>query len=400
MVVLVLAGCVQQNGGSSSPSPPGYSLRRCTGQAVPTTTAAPPVARPSVYVGSVGRIGTTFQYGAFLYAFSSQKGSEHWCDSFFSAVTYNCPHSCPAPPPIIVGQPLLAASVLYVCVWAGQGVTYAINAGDGDVRWQRETGCLSGSVAFTGVPRPFLANGLLYTGNCALDPADGFIRLTLPVHAWTAAVVGDTIYAYSGGTISALAAGSDKLRWQYQLSARSGTEPVVTGGRVYAGDINGIYGVVSGLPDALALDAESGKILWRYPTDIVSSISANDSIGLAFFGAQYGLYALDTGSGKLRWRFPTKLGTITTPIAAGNMLYFTEDGAYAVNALNGKLQWHNPLGASQSTYSTGATLLGNTLYLGQSDGEGNTTLYALSASNGSVLWHVGGINQMSPTVAG
>ena len=172
------------------------------------------------------------------------------------------------------------ANVLYVCVSGDPGLmTYAFNASNGALRWQRETGCQIVSIPFQDYALPILANGLLYTGRYALDPADGAIRWQMPIDATVAAVVDRTIYAYSQQTLYALTIGNGMIRWQYQLSAPIAAVPVVAAGRIYAGDINGDSppAITPSLPDAHALDASSGKVLWSYPSGIVSSISMDQA---------------------------------------------------------------------------------------------------------------------------
>jgi outer membrane protein assembly factor BamB len=119
--------------------------------------------------------------------------------------------------------------------------------------------------------------------------------------------------------------------------------------------------------------------------------------GLVYFGAD-ALSALTATNGTLRWQYQTSPGSITTPVPVGNAVYFSADGAYDVNALDGTLLWHNALGADP--YSSPVTVLNGRVYVGQTEDLGNSTLYALSTSDGRVLWQVSGITHLSPPVAG
>ncbi len=392
LLALGLPGCGPNAGATPTAPQKGYALKRCSGQAVPTATATPTAAPPSVYAGSVG---------ANLSAFSAQDGTARWCNRFSITATFPCPRSCPPPPVAIVGKPLVAGNVVYVCVSGYGGVTYAFNASDGALRWQRETGCGIVDIPFADYAQPLLANGLLYTGKYALNPDNGAIRWQMPMPATVGAVVDDVIYAYTQDTVYALSAGSGATRWQYKLSAPISALPIVAGGKVYVGDMNGNSppAVTPGLPDAHALNASDGTLLWDYPSGVVSSISPVGANGLIYVGGSR-LFALDAGSGALRWQYQPGPGGGSTPILDHGTLYFTSDGAYALNAVDGTPRWHNALGANQSTSFTPATLLNGVIYLGQTDGSGNSTLYALDASTGSALWHVAGLNQLSPPVAG
>lgn len=343
MQTLLLLGLT---GSGMATAPPMFSrdfaLSRCNGQVLPAATTAPPVAPPAIYVGSVG---------ARLSAFSPLDGSSRWCNQFSLKRPYLCPPGahCPGPPPVVVGQPLLVRRVLYVCVSGYSGMTYAFNASNGALRWQRETGCSMDSVTGT-YAQPILANGLLYTGNDALDLDTGAIRWQMPLEASIGTVMDGVMYAYSDETVYALAASSCAVRWQYQLPAPISVPPTVAEGKVYVGDLNGDSppAVTLGLPDAHALDARTGAPLWSYPSGIVSSIAVDETHGLVYVGASSdgpgsALFALDATTGELHWKYSTGLSTISAPHREHDVLYLTADGAYALNAQDGTLRWHNAL---------------------------------------------------------
>ena len=253
VLALGLPGCGPAAGSSQLP-PIGYRLTRCNGQVVPTATSTPPTASPSVYGGAVSRSGGTPEDGAHLYAFSALDGNLRWCDSFAITATFPCPESCPGPPLAIVGQPLLAGNVLYVCVSGYGGFTYAFDASDGALRWKRNTGCGIYSLGAAYYALPLLANGVLYSGSYGLDPTDGATRWKLPFDALAGTVVGDTVYAYSEQALYTLVAGSGAVRWHYPLTSPVGAFPIVAGGRVYAGDTSGaIVGVGPDVPVCLCL---------------------------------------------------------------------------------------------------------------------------------------------------
>src|SRR5579862_4692890 len=130
----VLAGCAPQ--AASSQPAVGFTLTRCNGQQpVPSRTGVPQAAPPAVYASSVG---------GDLYAFSPTTGALNWCNHLTLTLnTYRCPpgEHCPPPPSAMLGQPLLDQGILYVCVSGAGGNTYAFNAADGSLRWQRQTDC-------------------------------------------------------------------------------------------------------------------------------------------------------------------------------------------------------------------------------------------------------------------
>ena len=92
-----------------------------------------------------------------------------------------------------------------------------------------------------------------------------------------------------------------KLKWAFGLPGASsgGTQPVVAGGRLYAGDAEG---------DLFALDAKSGCIIWRTEVEagIRSAITLGERTGgglTAYFGDQAAnVYAVDAKTGKVLWK--------------------------------------------------------------------------------------------------
>jgi outer membrane protein assembly factor BamB len=287
---------------------------------------------------------------------------------------------------MIVGQPLLAAGILYVCV---PDVTYALDAHDGAVRWQRETGCEVAAIPFADYAQPILAGGLLYSGSFALDPQDGSVRWRLPPNSSPGAVGHGMLYAYSEEFVYALDADSGRLRWQYVFDDVAGDDRASAGNIVYVSDLNF---------EVTAFTASSGKKVWSRYIANFSSISAGCGTSLIYVGAGLALYALDAATGKQIWAYQTG-GRAYPSMAscAGDALFFTGDSIYAVNAVSGVRRWQTSVGAYLTF--TAPTLVDGILFVGET-GSVNGVLYALSASTGKVLWHVGGIDHMGPLVAG
>jgi len=403
MLPLGLSGCtalgIQLE---ASPTPAvGYTLTTCNGHSVQRAHGAPPMAPPSVYAGSVGSFIGSPSTGAHLYAYSAEDGTLRWCDSFASTAKPRCTTGrCPPPGVNIVGQPLLATNVLYVCV---PDVLYALNASDGTLRWKRETGCGIVSIPFEDDGQPILADELLYSGSYALDPANGSIRWQLPPQTIPGVSADGTLYALSlsGEFLYALDAGTGKKHWEYVSDDVFGIHPVVSGGDVYEGTLD--LGIS-------ALAATTGQTLWSTYMSTFSGVVADPSTGLLYCGerAQVStpspravLLALAAFTGKLRWQYQTGGPAVpSVPIVDQNTVYFSGDGVYAVSALNGAPRWHTPLETSLSFSFTPVALLNGMVYVGGTNGEGNSTLYALSARTGRELWHTSGVNQISLLAAG
>jgi len=165
-------------------------------------------------------------------------------------------------------------------------------------------------------------------------------------------------------------------RWVVHTGDVVTAQPAVTGGRVYAGDWSG---------DFYAIDQASGRVAWKTVlgnnapapwTDshrdaygqITSSAAVADVAGAStvFVGAAASLYALDAASGRILWRFdvdpqqPTGLGEVeSSPVVwtatpngdpwvlfgadANQSSDFPGEGLWAVDAVTHAAVWHfNP----------------------------------------------------------
>jgi outer membrane protein assembly factor BamB len=100
------------------------------------------------------------------------------------------------------------------------------------------------------------------------------------------------------------------------------------------------------------------------------------------YAGSYGnrVYALNAASGALRWQYNTGGRVYVDPVvAAGTVFFGAGDDAttlYAVNAQDGKLLWHNPMRVESSL-----AVANGVLYVGS-----RNLLYALNPQTGSILW--------------
>lgn len=131
-----------------------------------------------------------------------------------------------------------------------------------------------------------------------------------------------------------------------------------------------------------ALNAESGAVLWHFPTSsgmTASATVAND--GTVFIAANdNNVYAV-SATGGLKWSFATG-AFISAPVTLsrnGSVVYITSTdvSVYAVNASNGFFLWG--FMASSGIY-TSATVGNDGVFVGADN------LYALSADIGTDLW--------------
>ena len=169
------------------------------------------------------------------------------------------------------------------------------------------------------------------------------------------------------------------------------------------------------------LDAASHKQLWSFPMLVPNGVENIGTQAQVIGSVLYTLgtgsdgyysYALNTSNGSLRWRFKVQYQSQDLSLVAGDQLiangrvYLSEASGVngytlvtALDALTGTMLWkHRYNGTGISYYghyidptvgillegATGEALYG-TISTGQGD-QALTTIFAISAKNGSVLW--------------
>jgi polyvinyl alcohol dehydrogenase (cytochrome) len=156
-----------------------------------------------------------------------------------------------------------------------------------------------------------------------------------------------------------------KVKWAFSYPGTKNTEPLIWGGRVYAGSFGG---------EIYSLDAKTGCVHWRH--DFKGAVRASMTIGAdPNAPSKYALYygddrtnvtALDAQSGKELWTTHTGVhshGRITgSPTLYNGVLYVPQSGqeeslggvasyecctfigaVAAVDAITGKVLWYQPI---------------------------------------------------------
>ena len=261
----------------------------------------------------------------------------------------------------------------------------------------------------------------------ALGPRSAPVKTTQFLgNAVGVSVVGNVLYAESdSGYVYALNASTGRLIWSTHVDNAAMGDPVVVDGRVFigTGDTGFSFSqvlqvetkvaqhkpfhLVRGLAwsAVYALDAKTGKVLWRYGTkgeDMPSECYANNTL---YFGNGDGhFYALDPATGDVRWI--TKVGGFDSmsscniyngKIFAG----FTDPNELAaVDMQTGKLVWKTsfPDVANTGMGDNSPTIdLTNHLVIQVSiadaeskDGHStvNTAVFAVDPDSGKVVWKV------------
>src|SRR5659263_54894 len=111
------------------------------------------------------------------------------------------------------------------------------------------------------------------------------------------------------------------LKWTKGLGFETDSSPVIVNGVFYIGSTFGVF----------ALNAETGKEIWRYQTNgFIKSVPAVSN-GVVYFGAEDKMfYAIDAKNGTLKWKNDTSLGGYTASAAVvDNIVYaIPKDGTF------------------------------------------------------------------------
>jgi outer membrane protein assembly factor BamB len=307
----------------------------------------------------------------------------------------------------VVSSPAIVGDTVYV--GSNDRNLYAINLGDGTLKWKFKTDSrVSSSPAVVNGVVYFLSyDGNFYAVNGATGqakwkfategehrfaakhihgalPKDETIPDPFDFYLSSAAVRDGTVYfGSSDGNVYALDATSGALKWKFKTGDVVHASPAVADGNVFVGSWDTYF---------YTLDAATGKEKWRFKTgddpDIHNQTGIQSSAlvadGIVYFGCRdSNLYALDAASGKKKWAFNNKGSwVIGSPVVKDGRLYFsTSDSGlfYAIDAKTGasmfSLKFIWPMFSSP-------TIAGNTLYIGSHEGK----LIAIDLASQKPAW--------------
>ena len=163
------------------------------------------------------------------------------------------------------------------------------------------------------------------------------------------------------------------LKWAKDLGFETDSSPVIVNEVLYIGTTFGIF----------ALDAKSGKEMWRYPTNgFIKSVPAVAN-GVLYIGADdKQFYAIDAKDGTLKWVNKNALAGYTASAAVANKLVYAmpRDGSfYALDISNGEIIWSSIAGkVSESSPAVGEGII--------AFGTDGGAIVALDASTGKEKW--------------
>jgi outer membrane protein assembly factor BamB len=209
--------------------------------------------------------------------------------------------------------------------------------------------------------------------------------------------VNGTLYGIdNNGQVFALDADTGKVLWKRRVAQLNASSPTYSHHRVYV--VNLVPGQI------LSLDPKNGHTVWKKTLGSRSESSPLVVGNRVFFGDESGtMYAVDRRNGHTIWTAQL-CGAIKGAPAYGNGILY--DGDYggcmtAVNSHSGKIKWQSSsqglgLGFTGEFYSTPAVAFGR-VYAGNNDHR----VYSFEQSNGQLAWShsTGSYVYSGPTVA-
>jgi outer membrane protein assembly factor BamB len=351
--------------------------------------------------------------------------------------TLPTPATTPIPAPVPSGHNV---SVTIVDGVAYLGTTdnavYALRTSNGALLWRSK---IDGSVD----TRPLVANGIVYVTSFvgqigpgyayALRASDGSLlwRYTSDSYCYISPSMTDSsvVYVASQEGISALGASTGTLLWHFATQGSASWQPLEVNGIVYASSsINGGPGTL------YALRVSDGVSLWQYTASgyIDTPAVAN---GVAYVSDGGMLVALRANDGHRLWKLTLDANNIQPPQLVNGVLYITAtkilepsatrstaplqgttaiggllwnifqsapakqtmphkqgvSSVYAVLANNGTILWHYTMSNGMNSWASWFSVEHGVVYASAFNTSSANTdegdIYALQSSNGSVLWH-------------
>jgi outer membrane protein assembly factor BamB len=210
------------------------------------------------------------------------------------------------------------------------------------------------------------------------ESGDGFVS--------SPAVSGGIVYvgSYYGDIVAASLDGAE--RWRSGTDGGVVASPAVIDGVVYVGDVSGVLH---------ALDAQTGRIRWRFANDapyervIPSPSVSGDTVYIVSVARRPGtepvLYALATSTGEERWRFTAvdEGGVLGIPVVAGGRVHVaTLTGSIlTLDARSGALLWSVDAGERPAMP---LAVSDEGVFVAAEDG----FVHAFRAATGDALWSV------------
>jgi outer membrane protein assembly factor BamB len=204
--------------------------------------------------------------------------------------------------------------------------------------------------------------------------------------------------------LHAVDAATGRAAWKFATGGNVNSSPAVAGGMVYVLSLDG---------SAYAVDEHTGKQVWKFETggesrlnvagiygtmpsrEVVPDVwdfylsSPTVAAGTVYFGSgDHNVYALDAATGKLLWKFQAADVVHSSPAVADGMVYIgCWDGTmYALKADTGAVAWKFSTGSDATHFMQGIpgspAVSGGVVVFGSRD----NFIYALDAATGKQIW--------------
>jgi len=295
----------------------------------------------------------------------------------------------------IFRTPAVANGVVYIAGWSG--VLYAVDISTSKELWRFDS---KNGIRVS----PCVAEGIVYFGNLdgnlyALDSksgrelwrfnAEGWIR-PVPLRRPYPSVIDGVVYFVAGDPyksvndqsindkLYAVDAKSGKELWRFEGEGWNEFHRCLVNGIIYFGSDKNLH----------AVDIKTGQEFWRFETGGWVSSSPSVSEGVVYFGSDDdNLYAVDIKTGKELWRFKTRQLGHSSPSVKGGAVYFgDEDGIfYAVDKRTGQELWQF---RTKGHRCDSPVVVNDVVYFvsGGTEGSHDDILYALDTNTGKLLW--------------
>lgn len=341
-----------------SPTTVGDLRLRWTYQANNALEASPAIVNDVLYIATTD-VGCNSS--GYLYALNADTGALLW--------TSGTNNQTPFTPAVADGLVFLHFSSN--CFY--QSLLYAYDANTGALIWTQQTNDREhGPIEFNS---PFVANHTVFAAGewnavafSTISGAELWHNSIGGISTSTGAVANGTAYfeaAVAESTVYAFDANSGEGGSMFQTQGDILSSALaIANGMVYVGDNDGnVY-------------ACCGAMSWIYGTGSWIESSPAVANGVVYVGSDDGnLYALDANTGMLIWQYPTGGGEASPAVANGVVYVGSNNGnLYALSAKTGALLWQYATGGP--IYGSPAILNGM-LYIGSGDGN----VYAFGLSN-------------------
>ena len=273
----------------------------------------------------------------------------------------------------IHSAPVVSQGIIYLGTRDYQ--LYAINAGEGTVRWKFKAGSYIDSI-------PVVANNVVYFGSndgnlYALDASNGKklweFKTQYAIRSSVAVADGRVYFGADDYFVYALDAASGKAIWRFETGNDIESSPVVANGIVYIGSQDDHF---------YALDARTGRLRLQYPAGGVGAFSPVEMDGKVYIASYSGLLTAIDGNARNwlwenqirpNWQSLTIYGLLPNPPTVSGYLWSTKLGGSVVSS---------------------PTLAGNTIVLGLTN-----KVVAMNIQNHTKLWEFATSKPVSGTPA-